>query len=81
MGTSAPPTDSTERHMSTAADTSHYSNATEYGSGTTAGPGVGNKTDASESSTTGKLMEKAGNVLNKEDLAEKGRKKQEGNET
>jgi len=55
-----------------------------YGSGTTSGAGYGNKSsdhhdnkDGKKDSTMGKLMEKAGDMLGKDNIAEKGRAKRE----
>jgi hypothetical protein len=62
-----------------------YGSSTDtYGSGTTSGAGYGNKSsdhydekDGKKDSTMGKLMEKAGDMLGKDNIAEKGRAKRE----
>ncbi|KAI7358611.1 hypothetical protein KC336_g22066, partial [Hortaea werneckii] len=60
-------------------DTSSYSGGTEYGSGTTGGPGAGNKTSGSmeHDSTMGKLMEMSGKIMHKDGLVEKGHARRE----
>ncbi|KAL9087617.1 MAG: hypothetical protein Q9165_006541 [Trypethelium subeluteriae] len=64
-----------------AGDTGAYAGGTGYGSGTTGGAGFGNKTSGgggeSNDSFTGKVLEKAGNMLHNEGIAEKGREKRE----
>jgi len=71
-----------DTRFGSAQDTQAYSGATDYGSGITGGAGSGNKMSNSTShdqkdSTTGKLMEKAGNMLHEDGMAEKGRAKRE----
>lgn len=61
-------------------DTAPYSHATPLGSGSTGGAGYGNKTgsfEGSKDSTMGKVMEKLGGMLHKDNLVEQGRAKRE----
>ncbi|KAI9691451.1 MAG: hypothetical protein M1822_007522 [Bathelium mastoideum] len=73
----------TQEHEATrygsAEKTGAYAGGTRYGSGTTGGAGFGNKTSGSrggsDGSFVGRIMEKTGNVLGNEGIAEKGRQK------
>ncbi|KAF1847387.1 uncharacterized protein K460DRAFT_352533 [Cucurbitaria berberidis CBS 394.84] len=74
------PVDEEEFRFGLHKDTAPYSNATPHGSGSTGGAGFGNKTGSfseSSDSTLGKVMEKAGHMMNNEKMAEKGRVKRE----
>ncbi|KAF2875075.1 hypothetical protein BDV95DRAFT_591815 [Massariosphaeria phaeospora] len=72
--------DNSEFRFGSHSDTNPYSGATRHGSGSIGGAGYGNKTgefSPSNDSTAGKLMEKAGNMMHKPNLADKGRAKRE----
>ncbi|KAK8238627.1 hypothetical protein IWZ00DRAFT_486750 [Phyllosticta capitalensis] len=82
MENSSSPDSSYGSRTGSAADTASYSGATRYGSGTTSGPGFGNKTGSfppsdKHDSTVGKLMEKAGGILKSSKLEAKGLHKRE----
>ncbi|KAF2400812.1 hypothetical protein EJ06DRAFT_556311 [Trichodelitschia bisporula] len=74
------PTEDAESFQPLKTESSHsttpYSNATQHGSGTTAGAGYGNKTGehaaAKADSMLGRVMQKAGSVVHNEGLIEKG---------
>jgi hypothetical protein len=57
--------------------TSHGTHGTTHGSNTTSTTHDAHNKDSKNDSTVGKLMEKAGNMLHQEGIAEKGRLKRE----
>nr|POE79665.1 hypothetical protein CFP56_07730 [Quercus suber] len=76
--------DSSDTRFGSAGHTAAYSSGTQYGSGSTGGAGYGNKhtnatktDDQKSDSTIGKLYEKAGSILNNENMVEKGHQKRE----
>ncbi|EON64425.1 hypothetical protein W97_03656 [Coniosporium apollinis CBS 100218] len=66
----------TDLRTNTHHNTDPYSGHSGYGSGTTGGAGFGNKTQGEYSdSRRGKIMEKLGGMMGKDDIAEKGHAK------
>ncbi|KAF2100427.1 hypothetical protein NA57DRAFT_54516 [Rhizodiscina lignyota] len=70
--------DNSDTRFGSHQNTAPYSGHREHGSGTTGGAGFGNKTGSfSQDSTIGKMMEKAGSIMNNEKMVEKGHAKRE----
>ncbi|KAF2834351.1 hypothetical protein M501DRAFT_593067 [Patellaria atrata CBS 101060] len=79
--------DNSDTRFGSHTNTDPYSDSTGYGSGTTGGAGFGNKTGSfsrdessqggKNDSTMGKVMEKVGSMMHKDNIKDKGHEKRE----